>query len=190
MPFHAARRGLGDAAIRSIETAAGKMKAELRERIVAALCAAGLCAAGALAQGQPAPQAPARAAAPRTQAAPVTSVSVDGSEAMFTTMCALLASGFESEVNADNWSPYRAEMRARLQQQQGAAVDALREFYRQHRLGDPGATLSRYLWFGLVSGPAPGFQPVLRRDELPPEVIQLEGFSEILSQYYSEQHIG
>ena len=190
MPFHAARRGLGDAAIRSIETAAGKMKAELRERIVAALCAAGLCAAGALAQGQPAPQAPARAAAPRTQAAPVTNVSVDGSEAMFTTMCALLASGFESEVNADNWSPYRAEMRARLQQQQGAAVDALREFYRQHRLGDPGATLSRYLWFGLVSGPAPGFQPVLRRDELPPEVIQLEGFSEILSQYYTEQHIG
>jgi tetratricopeptide (TPR) repeat protein len=66
----------------------------------------------------------------------------------------------------------------------------MREFYRQHELRDPGATLSRYLWFGLVSGPAPGFQAVLRRDELPPEVIALEGFSEILSNYYQEQKIG
>ena len=51
----------------------------------------------------------------------------------------------------------------------------------------PGATLSRYLWFGLVSGPAPKFQTVLRRDEIPPEVLALEGFGEILSNYYQEQ---
>jgi len=81
-------------------------------------------------------------------------------------------------------------MRERLRQQQGPAVDAVREFYRQHELRDPGATLSRYLWFGLVSGPAPAFQPVLRRNELPPEVIALEGFGEILSNYYQEQKIG
>ena len=124
------------------------------------------------------------------QTAPQTNVTVEGSEAMFTTMCALLASGFEADVSADNWSAFRAQMRERLQQQQGPAVDALREFYQEHRLRDPGATLSRYLWFGLVSGPAPGFQLTLRRDELPPEVIQLEGFSEILSRYYAEQEIG
>jgi len=109
---------------------------------------------------------------------------------MFTTMCVLLASGFESNVSADNWTAFRAQMRERLRQQQGPAVDAAREFYRQHELRDPGATLSRYLWFGLVSGPAPAFQPLLRRDELPPEVIALEGFSEILSNYYQEQKIG
>src|SRR6059058_1728182 len=40
------------------------------------------------------------------------------------------------------------------------------------------------------SGPAPAFQPILRRDELPPEIIALEGFSEILSSYYQEQKIG
>src|SRR2546428_10740985 len=81
-------------------------------------------------------------------------------------------------------------MSERLRQQHGPAVDAVRQFYRQHELRDPGATLSRYLWFGLVSGPAPAFQPILRRDELPPEVIALEGFSEILSRYYQEQKIG
>jgi hypothetical protein len=137
----------------------------------------------------PAPsQSPAQR--PRTRTAPQSTVSVDGSEAMFTTMCALLAAGFESNVSSDNWTAFRAQMRERLRQQQGPAVEAVREFYRQHELRDPGGTLSRYLWFGLVSGSAPSFQPVLRRDELPPEVIALEGFSEILSNYYQEQKIG
>jgi hypothetical protein len=117
-------------------------------------------------------------------------VTVDGSEAMFTTMCALLAAGFESNVSADTWTAFRAQMRERLRHQEGPAVEAVREFYKQHELRDPGATLSRYLWFGLVSGPAPKFQIRLRRDEMPPEVLALEGFSEILSNYYQEQKIG
>jgi tetratricopeptide (TPR) repeat protein len=160
------------------------------------LAVIGLCLATAL----PAPgrsQAPASAPAqtqtappPRSRTAPPSTVSVDGSEAMFTTICALLAAGFESNVSADNWSAFRAQMRERLRHQQGPAVEAVREFYRQHELRDPGTTLSRYLWFGLVSGPAPSFQPVLRRDELPPEIIALEGFSEILASYYKEQKIG
>jgi tetratricopeptide (TPR) repeat protein len=160
----------------------------------------GALAAGALtppAGAQNAPQAPAGGPAvavrPRAQvAAPAvqSSVGVDGSEAMFTTMCALLAAGYESNVSADHWSAYRAQMRERLQAQQGPAVEALRQFYREHQLSDPGAMLSRYLWFGLVSGPAPRFTPTLRRDELPPEVLALEGFSELLSAYYQEQKIG
>src|SRR6266481_3869857 len=141
-------------------------------------------------QTQTAPSAQAPQPQRRARTAPQSTVSVDGSEAMFTTMCALLAAGFESNVSADHWTAFRAQMRERLRHQQGPAVEAMREFYRQHELRDPGATLSRYLWFGLVSGPAPGFQAVLRRDELPPEVIALEGFSEILSNYYQEQKIG
>ncbi len=119
-----------------------------------------------------------------------TPVRLDGSEAMFTTMCLLYASGFEADVNADTWTTFRAQMREKARTQKGPAVEAAREFYRQHQLKDPGSTLSRYIWFGLVSGPAPDFQPVLTRDQLPPEVIQLEGFSEILSAYYKEQNIG
>jgi tetratricopeptide (TPR) repeat protein len=121
---------------------------------------------------------------------PITNVSVDGSEAMFTTMCALLAAGFESDVSAANWHPLRAQLRERMQHQQGPAVDAVREFYKKHQLADEGAMLSQYIWYGLVSGAAPKFDLTLRRDELPPEVIALEGFSEILSAYYQEQKIG
>jgi len=127
---------------------------------------------------------------PIPQTAPATTVTVDDSEAMFTTLCALTAAGFESNVSSANWTPYRAELRERLVHEQGPAVDALRKFYKEHELADAGATLSRYLWFGLVSGPAPDFRPVMRLDELPPDVIALDGFREILSGYYKEQGIG
>jgi hypothetical protein len=179
-------------------TAADGMKNLQRRRALIGLFAAwavpvaGQDAAPAPAQvqTQPPPQAQAPSASARTGTPAQRTVTVDGSEAMFTTMCALLAAGYESNVSSDNWTVFRAQMRERLLQQQGPAVDAVRLFYRQHELRDPGATLSRYLWFGLVSGPAPAFQPILRRDELPPDVIALLGFSELLSGYYQEQKIG
>jgi Tetratricopeptide repeat len=122
--------------------------------------------------------------------APPTTITVDASEPMFTTMCALLASGFEADVSGENWHPLRAQLRDRMQHQEGPAVDAIREYYKQHDSADPGAALSRYLWFGLVAGPAPDFKPTMRRDDLPPEVLALEGFSELLSKYYKEQKVG
>src|SRR5580704_8336345 len=70
--------------------------------------------AASWAQTQPSAQTPAPAQAhaptpgPRERLglrdAPVTNVSVDGSEAMFTTMCALLAAGFEANVSSENWT--------------------------------------------------------------------------------------
>lgn len=138
----------------------------------------------------PGPAPPRPANQQRLQPSPVTNVSVDGSEAMFTTMCALLAAGFESDVSAASWSPMRAQIRERMQHQQGPAVEAVREFYKKHQLADQGAVLSQYVWFGLIAGPAPKFELTLRRDELPPEAIALEGLNEILSAYYKEQNIG
>ena len=127
--------------------------------------------------------------APR-RTAPATNISVDGSEAMFTTMCALLAAGFEANVSAENWHPLRARLREQMQHQQGPAVDAVRDFYKAHVVRDSGATLSRYIWFGLLSGPAPKFLMTAKRDDMPTEVLALDGFSEILANYYQEQKIG
>jgi hypothetical protein len=161
------------------------MTKQLQQRVMAALCAAAVFLLGPLAVSGQVPLPP------RPQvAAPVTNVTVDGSEAMFTTMCALLAAGFESNVSAENWHPLRARLREQMQHQQGPAVNAVREFYKEHVLRDSGATLSRYIWFGLLSGPAPDFRMTLRRDDLPTEVLALDGFSEILSNYYKEQKIG
>jgi tetratricopeptide (TPR) repeat protein len=156
------------------------MPGKISDRVCLFLLALMVCAMGVHAQ------APVR---PR-QVAPQTAATVDSSEAMFTTMCALYAAGYQSDVSADNWDTYRAQMRVRLRQQQGPAVDALRRFYKEHELRDAAAMLSRYVWFGLVSGPAPKFQPAVKREQLPPEVLELEGFNEILANYYSEQRIG
>jgi hypothetical protein len=161
------------------------MTKQLRQRAVAGLCVAAVFLVGPLVASAQVPLPP----APR-QTAPVTNVSVDGSEAMFTTMCALLAAGFEANVSAENWHPLRARLRDQMQHQQGPAVDAVREFYKEHVVRDSGATLSRYIWFGLLSGPAPRFEMTLKRDDQPTEVLALEGFSEILSNYYKEQKIG
>jgi len=149
--------------------------------ICAGLLVLGVCLG--VAEGQGTPQKP-RGVAPRTN------VHVDGSEAMFTTMCALYAGGYEGEVSEDNWTTFRTRIRERVHRQQGPAVEAVRDFYEHHELRDPGAMLSRYVWFGLVAGPAPKFEPVLRRDELPPDMLSLDGFSEILSNYYTEQNMG
>src|ERR1700676_5722344 len=72
----------------------------------------------------------------RPHIAPATNITVDGNEAMFATMCALYASGFESDVSPDTWSAFRAQMRDRLRQQKGPAVDTVRQFYRQHESRD------------------------------------------------------
>lgn len=161
-------------------------KQEMARKIVAKICviALTLAASAGLACAQaPAPR-------PKPRLAPATTTTIDLSETMFATMCALYAAGYESNVNPDNWSAFRSQMQERLRKQQGPAVDALKEFYRGHQFKDPAAMLSRYVWFGMVSGPAPKFQPVLRRDELPPDVLELEGFGAILADYYREQKIG
>src|ERR1700737_256790 len=117
---------------------------------------------------------------PQRQAAAPTNITIDPSEPMFTTMCALLASGFEADISAENWRPLRAQLRDRMQHQQGPAVEAIREYYRQHDSADPGAAVYAYLWFGLVAGPAPTFKPTMRPEDLPPGVLALEGFNELL----------
>src|SRR6266404_3614187 len=114
---------------------------------VMALPASGQAQAPVPAQVQPqtAPPVQAPQPQPRTRTALQSTVSVDGSEAMFTTMCALLAAGFESNVSADNWTSSRVQMCEPFDHQQGRAADRTRECYRQHQLRDPGVTLSRHL---------------------------------------------
>src|SRR6266581_7808614 len=83
---------------------------------VMALPAAGQAQAPVPAQVQKQTVSPVQAPpiGPRTRTAPQNTVSVDGSEAMFTTMCALLAAGFESNISSDNWTAFRAQMREPL----------------------------------------------------------------------------
>jgi hypothetical protein len=46
--------------------------------------------------------------------------------------------------------------------------------------------MSRYVTFALVVGPAPKFDYALEHEDLPPDVLALEGFNQVLSNFYQE----
>ncbi len=117
------------------------------------------------------------------------SVSVDSSRQLFSVMCALHAAGYESNVSSTGFHPVRARLREVLLRKQGPATEALREFYRNHELADSSATLARYVSFALVTGPPPEFKFVFVHDELPPEVLALQGLNEILANFDREAGI-
>jgi len=114
---------------------------------------------------------------------------VETSPQLFAVMCALHAAGYEMATSAPGEHPLRAQLRPELLRLQGPATEALRAFYREHRSADSAETLSRYISFAVVAGPPPKFQFLLRREDLPPDVLTLEGFNEILAAFYQEAKI-
>jgi tetratricopeptide (TPR) repeat protein len=148
-----------------------------------------LCAfAGSLAIAQAAqpqkkkPDAPPLAEARRA-------VAVETRQQLFATLCALDAAGFDSSVDTTNQSPGRVQLRERMLALQGPAVEALRKYYQEHALADPGITFSRFVSFALAAGPPPKFAFELRREDLPPDALALEGFNEVLANFYREAQL-
>jgi hypothetical protein len=113
-------------------------------------------------------------------------VSVETSPQLFATMCALDAAGFDANSNTLEIYPADSALRAKLLQLQGPAAQALRKFYAQHQFASADETLSPFLAFALVVGPPPQFRFIVSHDALPPPVLTIEGFNEILSNFYSE----
>ncbi len=116
-------------------------------------------------------------------------ISVDIRPQVFATMCALDAAGFESNSVTSDQSKGRIQLRQHMLALHGPAVDALRKFYKEHALADPGATFSRFMSFALASGPPPQFTFEMNRDALPPDALALEGFNEILANFYREAQL-
>jgi tetratricopeptide (TPR) repeat protein len=123
------------------------------------------------------------------QGASESGISVETSQQLFAVMCALDASGFDANSSAFTRFPERADLHRRLAKQEGPATDALRQFYHDHALKDPSEMLSRYISFGLVVGPPPRFVYQLEHELLPPDVLTLEGFDAILSNFYKEARL-
>ncbi len=114
---------------------------------------------------------------------------MEASQQIFSVMCALDAAGFAADESTLSEMPSRLALRGELLKLQGPATDALRQFYRDYALADPGETLSRYITFSLVIGPPPNFTFLLDHDVLPPDVLAIEGFQEVLANFYHEAHL-
>jgi tetratricopeptide (TPR) repeat protein len=130
--------------------------------------------------------------ATRGQAGPAdaqTGVSVEANQSIFSVMCALDAAGFAADESTLSEMPSRLALRGELLKMQGPATDALRQFYHDYAMADPGETLSRYITFALVIGPPPRFTFLLGHDVMPPDALAIEGFQEVLVNFYHEAHL-
>jgi len=116
-------------------------------------------------------------------------ISVEPNVQLFATMCALDAAGFAADESTLAETPSRLALRGDLLKMQGPATEALRQFYRDHLLADPGETLSRYVAFALLAGPPPEFRFQVKRELLPPDVLALEGFQQVLVNFYLEAQL-
>jgi len=114
-------------------------------------------------------------------------ISVDSRVQLFAVLCALDAAGYDSSAAGD--TPGRVQLRERLRALQGPAVAALRKYYAEHAVADSGETFSRFVSFALVAGPPPDFRFEMRRDDLPPEALTLDGFNVILDNFYKEARL-
>jgi hypothetical protein len=117
------------------------------------------------------------------------SISVDASPQIFAVMCALDASGFDSQEITSADMPARVALREDLLKLQGPATQAMRRFYRDHALASPTETLTPYMTFALVADPPPTFQLPADRDLLPPSVLTIDGFQDVISDFYQEAHL-
>lgn len=116
-------------------------------------------------------------------------ISVEASPQIFATMCALDAAGFDVDESTLGQMPARLALRADLLNLHGPTTEALRKFYSDHALSDSAEVLSRYITFALVAGPPPDFEIQGTRESLPPEMITIDGFQEILANFYREAHL-
>lgn len=119
-----------------------------------------------------------------------TGIAVESSQQIFATMCALDAAGFDADESTLAEMPERLALRGDLLRMKGPATEAVRQFYRDHALADPGENLSRYITFGLAVGPPPVFAYQLDHDLLPPDVLSIENFQPILANFYREARLG
>jgi hypothetical protein len=116
-------------------------------------------------------------------------ISVETSPQLFATMCGLDAAGFDANTNTLEIYPASAALRARLLQRKGPATEAVREFYKKHQFVNSDETLSPFLSLALVVGPPPRFDYIVSHGEMPPAVLTIEGFNEILSNFYTEAQL-
>jgi tetratricopeptide (TPR) repeat protein len=133
----------------------------------------------ATAQVRPAPPRTVEARSPLT---------FQADEELFDTLCAVYAAGSRASGSsgAPTAEPADAALRQALLSAQGPATDALRNFYQTHLLASPDEVVSRYISYALVVGAPPSYPYLLEVDELPPDVLSLEGFTSVLAAFHKE----
>jgi tetratricopeptide (TPR) repeat protein len=104
-------------------------------------------------------------------------------------MAAINAAGYDAELDAPSNSPLRALVRREVAARNPACLPELRTFLATHHQKDATAELSQFISFALSVGAPPGFEFRYRANELPPDVLDLEGFQPLIRTFYQQAGI-
>jgi len=114
---------------------------------------------------------------------------LDGNEALFTVLAAINAAGYDEQIDAASTHVFRHALRTQLAARNLDSVFELKRFYRDHKLKNPDAELSRYITYGLLINGPPDFgyrDPDMVR---PPDATSIEGLSPLLAAFYKEANL-
>jgi hypothetical protein len=147
-----------------------------------------ICSPACFAQKKKAPE-PIIPPKPYVKPVSVPKVGIETSPQLFDVMCALWAAGFNTDANIGSLPPEWAAIAEKMMKMQGPATEALRAYYKDHEHNNRGTTLSRYISFAMVVGPPPNFEYTVRQEEIPPDVMVLEDFEQVLQKFYTEAQL-
>ncbi len=161
-------------------------------RVLVIVCAAvlligGAASCGAQAKQQPPSQTPVPRRLPTEP--DKGKISIEPNQQLFATMCAIWASGMNDEINPSTMLPAWANIALQMSNQHGPAAEEVRKYYRDHQTGDRAAMLSRFISLALSAGPPPDFRYTFRHDELPPDVLPIEDFNDVLARFNKEAQL-
>jgi tetratricopeptide (TPR) repeat protein len=114
---------------------------------------------------------------------------LDGSETLFTVLAAINVAGYDAGFDSPASPPIRKQIRDIIVAKGLPSVQALKEFYAAHSLGNADADLGQYISFALsVDGP-PDFRLRMPPAEVPLDVRKLDGFDSLMARFYKEANI-
>jgi hypothetical protein len=116
-------------------------------------------------------------------------IGIDSNINVFSVMCALWAAGYNAQVSTESLPPAWRAIADDMFSLTGPGAEAVRKFYSQHEHLNSAATLSRFISFALVTSGPPDFRYLYRHEDLPPDVLQIEDFNDLMAKFYEEAHV-
>jgi predicted negative regulator of RcsB-dependent stress response len=108
---------------------------------------------------------------------------------LFTALAAINMAGYDAGIDSSVNEQFqvRREIRAELAKKEIKCLPDLRDFYKEHKKPTESANLGQYISFALTAGDAPTF--TLPTSDVPPDVVPLRAFSDLLARFYKEADI-
>lgn len=114
---------------------------------------------------------------------------LDANPTLFAVLAAINTAGYDADITSPSNHPARRALRDFLAKQNLKSVDALKQFYEDHRVGNGAAQLNQYVSFALLSAGAPDFGPADPDLQAPPDAASVAELAPLLADFYEEANI-